>query len=333
MMSRLSYLFFFFLSLTIIACGDSSAVVETDSSQDEELKAINSTISKDTSAAGPYYDRAAYYYKNSLYKLALKDIDRALDRDSTDVNYWMMKAELLLEDNESRDAIELLETAVQRFPTSDAVRIKLAHFQFIVKQYLPALTNLNEVIKRSPQNPDAYFERGQIYDEVGDTANAIKNYQRVTELNADHRDAWLGMGDILFFQGNEVAVQLYKNAIAIDPEYEGAYLSIANFYHQHDKLDLAKEEYLKIIESFPDYPPAFFNLGILYLEQDSIDKAYNYFNKTLDVNPTNGNAFLYRGICHRVSGDTESARNDFMEAQKYLPMDDNRPALELEALQ
>lgn len=175
MMSRLSYLFFFFLSLTIIACGDSSAVVETDSSQDEELKAINSTISKDTSAAGPYYDRAAYYYKNSLYKLALKDIDRALDRDSTDVNYWMMKAELLLEDNESRDAIELLETAVQRFPTSDAVRIKLAHFQFIVKQYLPALTNLNEVIKRSPQNPDAYFERGQIYDEVGDTANAISN--------------------------------------------------------------------------------------------------------------------------------------------------------------
>ncbi len=330
-MHRISYLLFLVVILTI-ACNNQENDTTTEPTQDKRLEYLTRQIEKDTSNAGLYYQRAMFYFNNKANNLAIKDIDRAIAKDSSVLKYWFTKADILLRDLQSKDAIAVLRKAGNRFPDSDEAHIKLAHFQFIVKQYLPALTNLNVVIKRNPQNPKAFMEKALIYDEIGDTANAMKNYQRVTELNADNRAAWIAMGDILANQNNKIALKMYQNAIDIAPQKKDAYLAIAYYYHQNGKLKSAKEEYKSIIKKFPQYPPAHFNLGLLYLEQDSVKKAYNAFNTTILVDPASGDAYLYRGISSKLLGDTASAKEDFIQAWNLLPKDDNRATIELNAL-
>lgn len=326
------YIILFCSIMAIVSCGDNENV-DSGKQYSKVLTSLNKKIKQDTTDAGLYYQRAMYYYKNNSNGFALEDMRKAIDIDSTQLEYWFSYADILLDNFQSKEALVVLKHTLDLFPESDDAHIKLAHFQFITKQYLQALGNINQVIRRNPTNPKAFFEKAKIYDDIGDSANAMINYQRTTELNSDNRAAWIAMGDILAKQNNKLAINMYQNAIDIDPRKKGAYLSIALYYHMNGNLSKAREEYLDVIRRFPQYPVAHFNLGLLYLEQDSVKKAYQCFNNTVKVDPTNGDAYLYRGITYKVMGDTAAARNDFVQAQSFLPEDDKRPVKEMKSLE
>ena len=57
-----------------------------------------------------------------------------------------------------------------------------------------ALAGPNHAIERDPSDADAYVERAQAYDTVGDWARALRDYSRAIELDAHRLDACFGRG-------------------------------------------------------------------------------------------------------------------------------------------
>lgn len=64
----------------------------------------------------------------------------------------------------------------------------------IAKNWDEALTAFDHVIKLNPQNMEAHFFRGNIYDELGNYEKAIADYNKVIKLNPVHIDAYLRRG-------------------------------------------------------------------------------------------------------------------------------------------
>ncbi len=72
--------------------------------------------------------------------------------------------------------------------------LKTGYEAFDDKKWDEALNAFNKAIKINPQNMEAYFYRGNVYDELGDYKTAIVNYNRAIKLNPIYIDAYLYRG-------------------------------------------------------------------------------------------------------------------------------------------
>ncbi len=74
--------------------------------------------------------------------------------------------------------------------------------QFKKGAYDAAVATYSRMIRRKPNNADAYFNRGLAYKNVGRTEQALTDYDAAIELNPDHRKAYFDRANILYDQGH-----------------------------------------------------------------------------------------------------------------------------------
>jgi len=71
---------------------------------------------------------------------------------------------------------------------------KIGYQAFYDKNWKEALVAFNNAIKINPQYMEAYFHRGNVYDEMGDYEKAVVDYNRAIKLNPLYIDAYLFRG-------------------------------------------------------------------------------------------------------------------------------------------
>jgi tetratricopeptide (TPR) repeat protein len=114
-----------------------------------------------------------------------------------------------------------------------------------------AIKLLNEAIKLDPKNPMNYILLGdaQLEKNPTDGSTPIKSYQKATELNPKSTLGILREGK-LYQRGRNynLALELYKKAIGIDPNFAPAYREIAEVYMLAAQPAKAIENWKKYLE-------------------------------------------------------------------------------------
>ncbi len=290
--------------------------------QDPELATLNALIEKQPGNDSLLYRRAMAYYNLDAYDEALLDLNAALKRDSMQPRYYHLLADVLLDygrPNDSRRAIEVLKLAAQRFPGRIPTLLKLSEFQLIVKKHGDALTTLDQILQRDPQNADAFYMAGRVALDKGDTTSALASLQKSVRFDANNDDAWMFLGRIHSTRNDPVAIQCFDNALRLDStnlearEFKGA------FYKRRGEFDKAFLIYRDIIVRNPDYPNAYFDMGMMYLEMDSLPKAYSSFDIATKTDPLFVMAYYWRGVVSEKQGNLAAALADYKQANGMSP--------------
>jgi len=289
---------------------------------DPELANLNTLLAQNPKDDSLLYRRAKIYYKLEGYDEALNDISAAMKLDSSKAPYYHLMADVLMDyarPNDSKMAIRVLTRAAEKFPNRIPTLLKLSEFQLIVRKHGDALTTLNKILIRDPQNAEAFFMSGRVALDKGDTLNAIGALRKSVQIDAQNVEAWMFLGKIFSRRNNPQAIQYFDNALRIDSnflearEYKGAY------YKRRGEFDKAFEVYHDIIVRNPDYANAYFDMGMIYLEQDSLNKAYANFDIATKTDVLFVEAFYYRGLCAEMMGNTAGALSDYTKANKMSP--------------
>ena len=111
---------------------------------------------------------------------------------------------------------------------------------------------------------------------------AAKEYERASKA--------VQMGDL------EAAIQHYKKAIAIDPEFCAAINNLGSAYLRVNGTDLAIEQFNKAIAVDPHAAMPYSNLAIAYLRQDKYSDAERTARRALDLNRAGVHSRLVLGI-------------------------------------
>lgn len=311
--------------LALFACkNDSKQVPEAllKRQQDPDLIALNDLVAKNPNDDSLLYRRARIFYKLQAFDEALEDAGHAIKLDSTHPAYYHLMADIFMDyarPHDSRRAIEVMQTAARKFPNRIPTLLKLSEFQLIVKQHSEALTTLNQILLRDPQNAEAFFMSGRVALDKGDTTNAIAAIKKSVQINADNVDAWMFLGRIYATRNNPLAIQFYDNALRVDSNNLEVRESKGAFYKRRGETDKAFAVYRDIIARNPDYSDAYFDMGMIFLEQDSFQKAYNNFDIAIKTDPLYVNAYYYRGVCSELMDNPAAALGDFTQASKMSP--------------
>lgn len=326
----------FLVSIVLVSCKpEEGKFIENSQRTDSLLKVLNSPeladinkrILENTDDASLYNERAKIYLKFKQFDDAINDSKRSLRMDSTVADYYLTEADIFFAANETRNAKDVLENVTKKFPTNTDGLLKLGELYYFVKQYENAFTKINQALKVNENLAKAYYLKGSIYKEIGDTAKAISSLETAVEQDNKHYGAFLDLGIIYAARKSMLAVEYYNNALNIDPLSTEALYAKAKLFQDVNQIKDAELLYNKILKIDSLHLYSIYNLGAIELAVNkNPQKAITYFTKAISFNPKYAEAYFARGACYQEINDKNNAAADYGMCLQLKPNYD--PAVE-----
>ncbi len=115
---------------------------------------------------------------------------------------------------------------------------------------------------------------------------------------------------------------LFKKAIAADPNWVFPYLSLGRFYEKQNDFKQAGEQFQKALTRDPSNVKALSSMGLVLMKEGgSLDEAKRLLEKAININESYTPSYYYLGYLLGKEGDTKKAAELFAGAEKINPMD------------
>jgi len=152
---------------------------------DQPMRQFQEAINTDPDNPNGYYNLAATHHRVGLVEQSQEDLNRAedlynmcLDRDENHREAYRGLAVLLAQQGHSEKAFRLLKGWVDGQPGMADARVELARLTEEYGDKMAAKEHLVEAIKIDPNHPHALAALGKIREGMGDTSQALADYQR-----------------------------------------------------------------------------------------------------------------------------------------------------------
>jgi tetratricopeptide (TPR) repeat protein len=311
------FLLFIAPVLLLYSCGTDTEVKNTaDSvSKNDSSAFINSLILKDPGNLDLYIRRARISMNQKQYELALADVNRVLAIDSSKSEYLLAAADIHFFTGQVKRTQQLLQRAVAVNPDNVDCQLRLAQLYHYLTQYDEELLLLDGILKKDMHNSQAYFMKGMLFKDLGDTAKAISSMQTAVEQDPDYYNAFVQLGILTAAQRNPLAESYYLNALKINPSSEEAAYNLGMYYQDAENWNRAIETYTALLKGNPHHFDAHFNLGMIHaVKLNMVDQGMAFFDQAISDNPQEPRGYYGRGFCFEKKGDIKNARVDYQLA-------------------
>jgi len=302
--------------VAIISCGqqDDNNGSDTDQKPDD-IAVLNQKINKHPNNASLYNERALYYLEEQMVNEAVSDVNKALQIDSTNSDYYVTLGKIFMYAGKFGASRNVLLKSLSLDQENCEALLLLAEMHLFASDHKKTLEYLQKVEQIDKTNPELYFIRAFVFQEQGDTSNAILNLQFAVDNDQEFYDAYIQLGILHAAQNNDLAVDYYNNALNIDPNSVEAHYNLAMYYQEHEKLNEAMEEYVNILQIDNCFKHAHYNLGYINLEYLKVfNISLKHFTDAINCDPTYVEAYFNRGLSYEGLGDVINARKDYEKA-------------------
>ncbi|MBW8050164.1 MAG: tetratricopeptide repeat protein [Cytophagales bacterium] len=285
------YIFIIGTFLFLNACGSKSdsdnsiheVQLETNPTE-AKLLAVSDAIKNNPENPELYYKRAKLYLEAGEDTLALNDIIFALEKDSINGKYYFIKSKAYRAINKIKLSLKAAEKAELLQLKNPELFILIGEMYYIVMQYQKAFDYMNKALRITPFNADAYFYKGMIYAEIGDTARAISNLQTAIEQTPEYVEAHNNL--VRLFNARkeyDIAMQYINSGLRYNAANPFLYYNKGVTFQYLNELDTSKACYLKALEFDPEFYLAHYNLGVLAFNERNYDDAEIYFLNAINA--------------------------------------------------
>ncbi|XP_046681858.1 protein O-mannosyl-transferase TMTC4-like isoform X4 [Homalodisca vitripennis] len=194
---------------------------------------------------------------------------------------------------------------------------------FCVRSYLRTVQWANErdlfqsAIAVCPLNAKVHYNLAKTSPNI---TEALEHYKDALRLNPDYDQAMNNLANILKDLGElSEAQRLLKRALQLRPDFAAAWMNLGIVLSNQKQFIEAEQCYWKAINYRRKYPDCFYNLGNLYLEQKKHSKAYESWRQATKLNPRHHAAWNNLIIMLDSIGRHSEASSVGQEALTHLP--------------
>lgn len=182
-----------------------------------------------------------------------------------------------------------------------------------------AIIQLKNALQKNPDNAEARYLLGTIYNQTGDSKSAEKELRKALELGISPAKVLPGLGNSLLAQGQfQQVLDETKQISAEKPSAEILSLR-GNAYLALGKGQEAKASFEQALQNIPDFPAALIGLAGHALTEKNIDAATRFSEQAVAKNPQNTDAWLFKADLLRAQGKIEFALAAYDQVLKLQP--------------
>ncbi len=222
----------------------------------------------------------------ATYEDALADLERAIERDGSDIEAYTLKGQCLTK----------------------------------LGEYVGALAAFDEVIRRAPEAADGYHKRAVVHSHLKDWAQAEEGFTRAIELDPKMTKALVARAYSKLFVDDRVgALADFDEAIRIDDTDPHSYLGRGNVYMRSREYEKAVTNFTKAIMLDPDLVAVYANRGAAYIRLGRESEAIADCSRAIAFNSKDPIAYGNRALAYVKTGLFSKALADVSAAIELSP--------------
>ena len=286
----------------------------------ESMLRTNDTLFFDTDE---FEQIISYYIDESKFNLAKKALKVALEQHPDAFIILMMKAELLIIDDENESAMTLLDHLEVLEPQNEEVGLMKANLLSKLNRHEASIQLLEQLLDFCTDSNEIYSLLGVEYLLIDDYESANECYKQCVALDPhDHTALYNVVFCYDFMDQQEKAVEYLLDFIEKEPYSEIAWHQLGNIYKDLGKEQKALEAYEYALISDEYFVGAYLEKAKLLEQKQAYHKAIENYKITLQLDdPT---AFVYHriGRCFEALGENAKASQWYKKALHEDPMFD-----------
>lgn len=251
-------------------------------------------------------------------------LENIIDQEKSNINAYRQLNYLyqLLDDN--RKAVNIYQE--NKFITLNEYDFYLlAESYFSLKNYDSALLYINKSITIDSLDPDLYFLRGLIHDDLENYNLSKSDYFKTIKYDSSYSEAYNNLA-LIYEENNQIdsALYLYKQANKIigDDLY---FRNIAElFAWKYEIEDSALFYYNKALEADPENDLNHYYIAEYYNNLNNYSLAINFYSRAIELNNLDPRYFFGRGNALLESEFKSEAISDYIKSSELYETDEDK---------
>ena len=200
------------------------------------INAYKRALKLDPNCAAIYHSLGFAYYKEGEFDLARDALQQAIELNPLNANYHYLLGQLLEDWTELKGAWE------------------------------QAICEFTRAIKLNPSYIEAWYNRGLLYEKLGDLEKACDDFKQVINRVPTFHAARHNLGVLYIKQQQwEDAERIFEEILEVEPREPDAHYHLAEIYlNRYGDVNRAIDGLQYAIERDPEHLDARFELGLLY---------------------------------------------------------------------
>lgn len=192
-------------------------------------------------------------------------------------------------------------------------------------QYTPALKELLEAEKLTPDDARIHFYIGIAYQGKGLNDHAVGAFKKAVSLKPDYSDAHNNLGIAYMSTGKpDMAITAFERALAniVYATPANALNNMGLAYYQKGEYETALRQYQEALKREPNTvlaPVIFLNMGLANIKMNRHDEAMRHLRRALAAVPEYAEARYWMAECLAIKRDFVEAKNQFQAIVAAAP--------------
>lgn len=299
----------------------------------DPLALLNDSIAMDGSRSDLYIRRAMLYLeqvqfalsigdvsKKNEVALAMADVNKAIQLDPKNVDALLLLADLYYILGNESNIEATLNKALEIDPSDARAMVKLGELNLLRQNYNLAFGYVDNALKVSTYNPQAYFVKGMTYMAKEDTASAMKNFLIAREQDATFFDPQHEICVIYQAQHNPLTESFMRSMLVNFPDHPLVRYDLAMFLQDNGNPEEALLHYDTLLMLSPGNSRFLYNKGYVYFVYlNDNEKALEFFDQSLQSDPGYVDALYNKGHVLEQMGDYAEAKTIYSQVLKLNP--------------
>lgn len=281
------------------------------------FKVLSDSIDQFPNNAGLLLRRAELLTQNNQQDVAYYDYKKSWELQPTEQTALLFAANLFVT-GRNKDAINLLQSCIQKYPQDTEFKRRLAEAYTHAGDDSGAIILYDSMLQNDSTNFEALYEKGILLTRLKDTTHAIASFEQAWRLQPIMQTG-LALANLYAETKNEKALALCdalqkrdSAAAFVDPVFlKGVYYSnIADYPKAIALFDECTRIDWKFIEPYLEK-------GMIFFRQKNYDEALKEFQYATRISYTNADAYYWAGRCYEAIGKKDEALDYYYQAVMF----------------